>query len=63
MSLTETAPTLRITKSLPTATLAALAHGAEEQCLLEGQVHNSENSRTLLEGTRRLTFLKGKCKI
>jgi hypothetical protein len=44
MQLRETAPSANMSRSLPTATLAALAHRAEGQCLLEGQAHNSENT-------------------
>jgi hypothetical protein len=58
MQLRETAPSANMSRSLPTATLAALAYRAEGQCLLEGQEQNSENSRSLLGGTRRLTFSK-----
>jgi hypothetical protein len=53
MQLNETAPSANMSRSLPTATLAA-----EGQCLLEGQAQNSENPRRLLGGTRRLTFSK-----
>jgi hypothetical protein len=35
MQLRETAPSANMSRSLPTATLAAQAHGAEGQCLLE----------------------------
>jgi hypothetical protein len=46
-----------MSRSLPT-TLAALAHRADGQCLIEGQAQNSEKPRRLLGGTRRLTFSK-----
>jgi hypothetical protein len=45
MQLRETAPSANMSRSLPTATLAAQAHRAEGQCLLEGQTQNNENSR------------------
>jgi hypothetical protein len=50
MQLSETVPIANMKRSLPT-TLAAWAHRAEGQCLLEGQAQNSENSRRLLGGT------------
>jgi hypothetical protein len=61
MQLRETVPGANISRSLPTATLVALTHRAG-QCLLEGEAQNSENSRRLLGGTRRLTFSKRQVK-
>jgi hypothetical protein len=43
MSFRETAPVENRSRSLPT-TLAAEAHRAEGQCLLQGQAPNNENS-------------------
>jgi hypothetical protein len=51
MKLRETSPSTNMSKFLPTATLAAWAHRAQGQCLLEGQAQNTENSRRLLGGT------------
>jgi hypothetical protein len=42
MSFRETAPVENRSRSLPT-TLAAEAHRAEGQCLLQGQAPNNEN--------------------
>jgi hypothetical protein len=55
MRLRETAPTANLSRSLPTA-LAARAHRAEGQCLLDGQTPNNVKSLTLMGGTRRLAF-------
>jgi hypothetical protein len=57
MSFRETAPVANTSRSLPT-TLAAEAHRAEGQCLLQGQAPNNENTLRLLGGTRRLTFTR-----
>jgi hypothetical protein len=57
MQLSETVPSANMSRSLPTV-LAAQAHRAEGQCLLEGQAQNSENCWRLLGGTQRLTFSK-----
>jgi hypothetical protein len=50
MQLCETVPSASMLRFLLT-TLAAYAHRAEGQCLLEGQAQNSENFRRLLGGT------------
>jgi hypothetical protein len=42
MRLIETAPIANMSRSLPT-TLAAQAHRAEGQCLLEGQTPNNDD--------------------
>jgi hypothetical protein len=55
--LRETAPIANMSRSLPT-TLAAQAHRAEGQCLLEGQTPNNGKSLRFLGGTRRQTFSK-----
>jgi hypothetical protein len=49
MSFRETAPVAntRTSRSLPT-TLAAEAHRAEGQCLLQGQAPNNENSLIII---------------
>jgi hypothetical protein len=49
MSFRETAPVENRSRSLPT-TLAAEAHRAEGQCLLQGQAPNNENTLRLLGG-------------
>jgi hypothetical protein len=60
--LRETAPIANMSKSLPTA-LAAQAHRAEGQCLLEGQTLNVEKYLALRVETQRLTFYKREVQI